>query len=405
MPNQNVMQQTQSFISQPEIFSRTHVVSSDAMTQNGMLPNRGTVVFDLIPGGLVVRPRTDGTGTPSYFLGYNRISEQGTHPEYVDIPKHPAGGGFVFTGSLSGCSVIVTELDDHTYRVFHDARPNSSTLHQRVVMAVDYLDYRLPNDQTGYASVFMHYNEGQWRLVMQRQHLTSNPNGPQLILREGPVENVLTVASPGLHVSDTKLQALESDRANLQQRLLDEAGRYGINVEGVRDGVYEGGGDSSSNPALQKWDQLRAELKNKVHELIGPMKQQLDTRRQARKLASGAVARRLDEQILTQSRAIDYVEKPFLVLLSESNTADRAWLRRQIQAHDGQLAVVDVSNGRLAGGEAAFTWTTASKSPKSVSSEEVSRSVARTVDEDFNYRKQLIVQLNGDDTSFNAAKN
>ncbi|MEO4011773.1 hypothetical protein [Chromobacterium piscinae] len=62
-------------------------------------------------------------------------------------------------------------------------------------------------------------------------------------------------------------------------------------------------------------------------------------------------------------------------------------------------------NNALAGGEAALTWTSASKHPDSLIPDDTFKRVAGMSDDNFHYRKQLIVQLNGDDTSFNAAKN
>ncbi|QKJ51202.1 hypothetical protein G9396_11255 [Providencia rettgeri] len=56
----------------------------------------------------------------AYFLGYNGANQSIKTPAYVDIPIQATENSFLFTGSLTGCSVIVTKLNETTYRVYHD---------------------------------------------------------------------------------------------------------------------------------------------------------------------------------------------------------------------------------------------------------------------------------------------
>ncbi|MFV8208620.1 hypothetical protein, partial [Enterobacter cloacae complex sp.6701988] len=65
----------------------------------------------------------------AYFLSYNGGNQLSAKPAYIDIPIQAAENSFLFTGSLTGCSVIVTKHNDTTYRVYHDGRMNSSVLY------------------------------------------------------------------------------------------------------------------------------------------------------------------------------------------------------------------------------------------------------------------------------------
>ena len=78
---------------------------------------------------------------PAYLLSYKSISIQGDNPSHIDIPKVAGTAKLLFTGELSGCSLIVTDHNNTHYRVYHDSRPLSSVLYTNVVMAADLTDY------------------------------------------------------------------------------------------------------------------------------------------------------------------------------------------------------------------------------------------------------------------------
>ncbi|KAG7099820.1 hypothetical protein E1B28_001629 [Marasmius oreades] len=105
----------------------------------------------------------------AYNLGYNGGALTSRRPAFIDIPKRVEENTLLFTGTLSGCSVIVTNLDDNTYRVFHDSRVDSSLLYNNVEMAVDFSDYSFAG--LGMACVFMQYRNGRWNMFVQLQFL------------------------------------------------------------------------------------------------------------------------------------------------------------------------------------------------------------------------------------------
>ncbi|KIK70239.1 hypothetical protein GYMLUDRAFT_547718 [Collybiopsis luxurians FD-317 M1] len=113
----------------------------------------------------------------AYNLGYNGGAQVLPYPAFLDIPKNPTSTDptLLFTGSLSGCSVICTNLDANTYRVYHDARMESSLLYDNVVMAIDYSGYNMGS--SGLACVFMQYQAGQWQMYVLPQAFANDQGG------------------------------------------------------------------------------------------------------------------------------------------------------------------------------------------------------------------------------------
>ena len=79
----------------------------------------------------------------SYLLGSNLHDLD--NPSYVDIPKDALVGTFLFTSSFSYGSLVVMELDDEHYRVFHDIRMGEVMLNydkDKIVGAMQFFDYK-----------------------------------------------------------------------------------------------------------------------------------------------------------------------------------------------------------------------------------------------------------------------
>ncbi|KAF8587017.1 hypothetical protein K439DRAFT_876840 [Ramaria rubella] len=131
-------------------------------------------------------PRYGEDTKRSYFLGFNSGSKQSPRPACVDILKKAPDGMFLFTGSLTGCSVVVTDPGGDKFRVFHDSRENSSIIHDNVVMAIDWKDYSITDGR--YASVFMQYRKG-WKLFCQLQEeKASKRPGPSILVQRKTAE-------------------------------------------------------------------------------------------------------------------------------------------------------------------------------------------------------------------------
>lgn len=152
------------FQKEPIAFAQNHVLNMEELGKSGAIPGKLSIKLlenstpDL---GYTVMPakRGDPEAIEAYFLGFNGGGQGIDTPAYIDIPKKDVEGKMLFTGTLSGCSVIVTHLDRDHYRVYHDGRVNSSLLYDDVVTAVDFHDYydkaASAKGETGIAATFI----------------------------------------------------------------------------------------------------------------------------------------------------------------------------------------------------------------------------------------------------------
>ncbi|GAB0133845.1 makes caterpillars floppy protein [Epichloe bromicola] len=96
-------------------------------------------------------PEASAGTVSAYYLGYNGGAQTSWTPAQIDIPKINPEHKLLFTGSLSGCSVIVTNLNDNQYRVYHDSRLDSSLLGKpqlgngRIVLYIPLLEENPPD--------------------------------------------------------------------------------------------------------------------------------------------------------------------------------------------------------------------------------------------------------------------
>lgn len=131
--------------------------------------------------------RTDGQ-----LLGY-WVPQGG----YCDIPKASARRPFVFTPDFSGCSLLVDQIDDETYRVYHVqggsgrlqpeyyARHASAPRRLGLAAAMTFGDYghgcgdrfaegQVRTERRGFA--FLKYEQGRWWIYFQGQHELTDLN-------------------------------------------------------------------------------------------------------------------------------------------------------------------------------------------------------------------------------------
>lgn len=102
-----------------------------------------------------------------YFLRRKKDIKSTKFVDYIDIPKSNPKSLFLFTGSLNGDSLIVSDLNEGTYRVYRDKRPNASLLYDNVVMAIDSKDYNIRGVNTDKANAFMFFDSNEWNLIFQ----------------------------------------------------------------------------------------------------------------------------------------------------------------------------------------------------------------------------------------------
>ncbi|MBB3118098.1 hypothetical protein [Pseudoduganella violacea] len=323
----------------PRDFALNHALSGDGIIKDGALPAEGRAKLQHLGNGTYefrLAQDTDPHTIPAHFLAYNSISQQGISPAYVDIPKTAGDSKFVFTGSLSGCSVIVTELTPDTYRVFHDARTNSSTLHENAVMATDFKDYQVHGTQEGLANVFLHFKDGQWEMLAQRQEYEKDGNGgTRPKLRDDAKILSVQYASPDLTVRTQ--QQLADIRTRSQTALLESAQLLGItfNRENISDRAYTAGNEVSENhPSIAAWQGLR----NQINDECRIRKQEITQKKWDLPITRNA-SQQQQFDALEADRS--YYEQ-HVDVTKESLTADLSWLREQKKDVEGAASVVAV---------------------------------------------------------------
>ncbi|MDI2146206.1 cytotoxin [Pseudomonas sp. ITA] len=342
---------TQQFISDSVGFANANVISAETLVKAGRLPAEGRAQLVSITPSLYEIEYTDRSGTgatvPAYFLGYNGPNQANASPAYVDIPKQPATGSFLFTATLSGCSLIVTTLDDNTYRVYHDGRVNSSLLYDNVVMAVDYKDYQVPGTAEGLAAAFMQYVNDQWQLVFQKQEYRREGQMLWPKLRTG--EELISIQVADAQVVAKKATEFAAYREQVHQQLKKVAIQFGLSVEGVSDGVYTTGEFSPHHPALSAWIKLRDQVIDKVSADTQPL---VDKRTHLLSTESNSTNTRLIEQQVKQiNLTLDFYKAQFDPVIREIGSVEKTWLWQQIKAKNGMAVAVRLDDASIRGGD------------------------------------------------------
>ncbi|SFN47539.1 TcdA/TcdB pore-forming domain-containing protein [Xenorhabdus japonica] len=339
------------FVKNPKLFAESNTISMETLVRAGRLPAEGRAQLVNIKKGLyeveyfaqstnnVVGKETNSV--PAYFLGYNGANQANASPAYVDIPKHATPGSFLFTGSLSGCSIVVTNLDANTYRVYHDGRVNSSLLYDDVVMAVDYKDYQVAGTAEGLAAAYMQYVNGEWQLVFQRQEYQRDGQMLWPRLRNGEEPLSIQIAD-GQRAKRNQTQ-FAAYREEIHQKLKKIATQFGVPIEGFSDSAYKGGEFSPHHPAIAAW----IELRDKVQAKITTDTQQLVNKRSELYKTQSSTR---DEQIKQLNITLEYYKEQYDSVLRELFSVEQSWLWQQIKSKDGMDAVLQIGDISIQGG-------------------------------------------------------
>ncbi|WP_350303958.1 insecticidal toxin MCF [Photorhabdus viridis] len=345
------------FAIDPALFAKTHTLSAEVLVKSGHLPAKGHAQLVKVAPNLYELEYTEknanhissATSVPAYFLGYSGPNQANSSPAYVDIPKKTAPGSFLFTGTLSGSSLVVTNLDADTYRVYHDSRINSSLLYDNVVMAIDYKDYQVSGTVEGLATAYMQFVNDKWQLVFQRQEYQRDGQQIWLKLRDG-AESV-SIQNAGSQVVQRKQAEFATYREQVHQQLKKVATQFGVSVEGVADGVYTEGAFSPEHPAIAAWTRLREAVQAKVKTDIDQVEDKRHPLQEARHSSSDTAL--IDQQIKQLNLTQDYYRTQYDPVLREAGAVENTWLWQQIKAKDGSTAVVKIDDTAIQGEEHA----------------------------------------------------
>ncbi|HHR6037366.1 TPA: TcdA/TcdB pore-forming domain-containing protein [Providencia alcalifaciens] len=349
------------------VFSNTNTISADEMTNDGKLPPQGLVKFtQQSPNTYAIHPISRASNlapeltVDAYFLGYNGANQSSVKPAYIDIPIQAAENSFLFTGSLTGCSVIVTKHDDTKYRVYHDGRVNSSVLYDNVVMAFDFQDYQVAGTDEGLAMVYMRFNKDQWELVLQRQQYEVIDGIPTPQRRTQDESVILLYPDDAFYQS--RLDKFNQYRSDIHQKLFNLAREMNIDTKNFKQGIYTDGDFSLDHQAILSW----VELRNKIKQYLNIERGKIDIKiKNARdelielqdkknKLPpteeDGIRIDELKSTIDLNKNLKEYYKQKYDVVLSGSTSVERSWLWLQIKNHHGNAAVVKLDESSIKSG-------------------------------------------------------
>lgn len=334
-----------SFTQSPQEFLNQHTVDVIELVKHGRLPTQGQVRLEPATGGFKLRysESTAADTTSAYFLGFNGRSNP--VPAYVDIPKNASEGTLMLTGSLTGCSVVVTDLNDTHYRVFHDGRVGSSVLYDNVVMSVDYADYEGKKSTEQIAGAYLIVKDGEWQLMIQKQEQILDDKGILSWVKRSGKEGEAVIQRPQVPDEQARIHAFNQERINAQNHLIQDAKRIGIKVTSIpQDGVYTK--DSSvkvdENPALTEWEAFRNQLKEEVKKELAPVIQQNDALSAQLRAASGTQKQLIEKKLELIKTTRAYYQEEFLGSIEKSVDADRLWIWLEKKKLEGIDAVVGI---------------------------------------------------------------
>ncbi|KAH9296773.1 hypothetical protein KI387_028455, partial [Taxus chinensis] len=306
------------FVEDPESFLKEYLLD---MKFNKDRAEKDLLV-KLVPGAteksfnLTVAEKASDDTISAYVLGYN--DNKANDAKFLDIPSTGVKEGTLFfTSKLTGCSLVVTRLNNETYRVFHDYRTNSAVLYDNVVLCLDFEDYKLPGQfSSGCAVACMQFKNGAWKLFVQQQY----PNLHMIMqLRVYAKDSVNSLSMQ---------TSFENNRAWMQQRIKDLAKVLRVDdaiIDAAKDGTYGGTGEFDENdPAISEWNKLRdATEKELGHEY-----------NKAR--AEVAKLKKIDPaRWKTKMAKYDFLFCNYTGMLDESKKLDKIWLWLQIKKGTG----------------------------------------------------------------------
>ncbi|HBC7428778.1 TPA: hypothetical protein KEY68_001021 [Providencia rettgeri] len=336
----------------PIEFLVNNSISTDSITKSGNQPPKVDIQFVKVDhDSYEIEPvlnssvKDPSMQIESYLLGYNGANQSNISPAYIDIPKHPSKAKFLFTGTLSGCSIIVTDLDETTYRVYHDGRVNSSILYDNVVMAVNYKDYQCQYSDEGLGMAYMQYENGSWQLVLQKQEYKIIDGVPIITRRDDKAS--LMVQFPLAQDSQGNIQQFMLLRDEKYHELMRIAKECGVSTNILNEIKYQNNDFSSYAEIARPWNELIKKIRESIQSELDEQLIKLDKLRgEIVELNSENEKYSLEYNTLKNELSNiefshDYLKMKYNKSLSEILNVERNWIWLKIKEKKGIDSVVD----------------------------------------------------------------
>lgn len=217
----------QNFTLNPEVFCYGYKLNESSLNKIKNIPEIGKVIFYRNNHGYDVNfvDNSYEAGIPyaldCYFLNTDLKEKESEVPEYVNVSKKNPINKFIFIGEIMKGSVIVTDFDSESYRVYYDNRYHSSLLYDNVVMAVDEMDYF--NERKTGANMFMYFNGEQWKLIHQK-----SSESDKLIYEPNKIMHL----SPGEYSFESNNSKFLEYRTSVHEKLKMFANKLDVDIYG-----------------------------------------------------------------------------------------------------------------------------------------------------------------------------
>ncbi|WP_318433947.1 TcdA/TcdB pore-forming domain-containing protein [Photobacterium leiognathi] len=337
---------TEDFINNPKLFLEKYHINMLPLFEKKDLPGGGYI--KLMPdgsGGVEVKymPAYEPNTTPAFF--FNRRNPNNPSPMYMDILKENNEGTLVITQPLNGESLIVTDHNQHTYRVYRDSRPGSiAVAYENVVFATGIENYGSEQLNSNIAGAFLIYKNKEWRLMVQPLKFelpTSQPLKPILLKRS----NSFVIEQSLGDVNDNKLlTSFNYQRKNKQSTLINLAEEIGVTInESPVDRRYEEDDMRvDENSALREWEQLKQLIKRKLNKELEPLYQEQKELHAKLNLAKKQkIKNEIKKAIEANEQIIEYSDSKYLNAIEQLNMYDSSWLWLQRKKTDGFDRIVN----------------------------------------------------------------
>ncbi|WP_353242002.1 TcdA/TcdB pore-forming domain-containing protein [Providencia sp.] len=246
----------QQFVLNPEQFCYAYKINASYLNDIKEIPESGKIVFYRNEGSEYEIKYVDETYHPdlsyslnSYFLDTSSKESDKGFSNYIDIKKTAPDYDFLFLSEVKKGSVIVTELNAEKYRVYYDARYNSSLLYDNVVMAIDERDYK--SEINGDNFIFLYFDVSDWKIVIQ------NRNEYEGLIFE---PNNVNVKSAGSYSLDEKIAEFNLYRNNMHEKLNIFSKKLDVYISTAEEYSTSDKNSTSST----HWLNLANEVKRKV---------------------------------------------------------------------------------------------------------------------------------------------
>ena len=186
----------------------------------------------------------DKNSIPSIFLVKGNQTEWDPFVQYKDIPITPSDKDphIITLGFITSETIVLTQKDDKTYRLYKDGRINSSVIYDNQLITLDQDDYNPSSDILVGAIAFLIFIDNTWKLFVQKNKATlTNKTGTNTFGQskfnesyQGPKVTVLTPSAQfnsTITLHDALITRINYNISKLREKIIDIESLIDIKID------------------------------------------------------------------------------------------------------------------------------------------------------------------------------